>query len=389
MEITLPTTAALIDSAIALQPLLRRAAADIERERRLSDEVFTALYAMDAFNLQLAAEYDGPAADPITHLRVIEELSRGDASSGWCAMVGSESSACVNAFLEPAVVRAMLREPVRAVVALTAVGTGRAHEVPGGYRASGRWRFTSGCRHARWLGGFCAVYAGDTPRLRENGAPLMRLVFASAADVELLDTWHTSGLQGTASDDFQIAEIFIPHERAVDLFSPPRDPSAVWRLPIMLRFAMSKAAAVCGIARGAMDALLPLLDRIPFAGARPSREEPRVHLALAQAEAAIEGGRAYFYQAVRDAWAAVQRGETLDVAAVARVRLAVVFAAQRAQEAVRLTQEIGGTAAVFDPALDRAARDLNVARHHLQLQAHVTEDVGRVLLGIAPRNPMF
>ena len=87
-------TSHLIDAAVALRPLLRRDAARIEHERRLSDEVFSALYAMHAFNLQLTENFGGPAADPITHLKVIEELSRGDASSGWCAMVGSESSAC-------------------------------------------------------------------------------------------------------------------------------------------------------------------------------------------------------------------------------------------------------------------------------------------------------
>ena len=248
---------------------------------------------MHAFNLQLTENFGGPAADPITHLKVIEELSRGDASSGWCAMVGSESSACINALLEPAVVREMLLESPRAVAALTVVGTGRAIETVGGFLVSGRWRFTSGCRHARWLGGLCAVYAGDTPRQRDNGAPLSRLVFVRAEEAELHDTWHTSGLQGTASDDFQLTEVFVPRERAVDLLGVPRDPGPVWRLPISLRFAMSKAAAACGMARCAMDALLPLLARSPFAGARPAREEPRVQIMLAQAEAAIEGGRAY------------------------------------------------------------------------------------------------
>lgn len=233
------------------------------------------------------------------------------------------------------------------------------------------------------------MYAGDTPRLRENGAPLMRLIFAPAHLAELLDTWHTSGLQGTASDDFTLKEVFVPHARAVDLFGAPRDPALAWRLPISLRFAISKAAATCGIARGAMDALLPLLDRVPFAGRQAARDEPRVQMMLAQAEAAIEGGRAYLYQNVQQAWDAVQGGNVRDVAAVARVRLAIVFAAKRALEAVGLLQEIGGTAAVFEPALDRAVRDLNVARHHLQLQVHVVEDAGRVLLGIAPRNPMF
>lgn len=134
--------------AQALQPLLRLAAAGIEQTRRLSPAVLTALHALQAFNLQVSEDYGGPGADPITHLRVIETLSQGDASSGWCAMVGSETSACINAFLESEIVHEMLVETPHAVAALTVVGGGRAVECDGGLLVSGHWLFASGCRHA-------------------------------------------------------------------------------------------------------------------------------------------------------------------------------------------------------------------------------------------------
>jgi len=152
---------------------------------------------------------------------------------------------------------------------------------------------------------------------------------------------------------------------------------------------MSKAAVCCGIARSAHDALQPLLDRTPFTGARAAREEPRVHVPLAEAEAALESGRAFLYQNVDRAWARVLAGGELDLPAVAEVRLAIVSAARGALDATRTAQELGGAAGLFDPLLDRAGRDLNVARHHVQLQAHVVEDIGRVMLGLQPRNPLF
>lgn len=379
----------LIEAAIALRPLLREHAATIENTRRLSGTVFNALYEMGGFNLQLTTDYDGPAADPISYLRVLEELCRGDASSGWCAMVGTESNACVNAFLAPDIVRKMLAEKPQATVALTVVGAGRAARVDGAYRVSGRWRFASGCRHSAWLAALCVVHDGDVPCTRENGAPLTRMVFARADDAALHDTWNASGLRGTASDDFELVDVTIPRSHTFDLLEPPLDPAPVWRIPLTSRLALSKAAAVCGMARAAMDALAPILERKPFAGARPAREEPRVQVMLAEAEAALEGGRAYLYQNAARAWQAVKNNETLDVTAIANVRLAVVWSAQRALESLHLMQEMAGTAAVLDPAFDRASRDLEVARHHMQLQTHIVEDVGRVLLGMDPRNPLF
>ncbi|MFT4563333.1 MAG: alkylation response protein AidB-like acyl-CoA dehydrogenase [Gammaproteobacteria bacterium] len=379
----------IVDNARALRPLLRASSAEIESGARLTPEVFNALSNMDAFRLQLSADYGGPAASPIDYLKVIEELSRGDASSGWCAMVGSESVACINAFLEPATVRKMLEAGPQSTAAFTVVGAGIANETADGYVASGRWRFASGCRHADWLASLCVVHDENGPRMRDNGAPLTRVIFVRREDSILHDTWTVSGLRGTASDDFEIRDLKIPRDRSFDLAAPAIDPGTGWRIPVVLRLAMSKAAAVCGIARGAMDALVPMLERKPFAGAVPAREEPRFQLMLAQAEGALEGGRAYLYQNIDIAWQTVLRGDPLTIDEIARVRLAIVLAAQRALESLHLMQEIAGTSAVLDPTFDRHARDFEVARHHMQLQTHVAEDVGRVLLGMQPRNPMF
>lgn len=364
-------------------------AAAIEETGRIARPVLDALCEMNAFNLQVDTVYGGAQADPITHLRVIEQLSRADGSVGWCAMVGSESSACINAYLQPQVVRDLLGTAKDSVAALTAVGDGRAHEVEDGYRLDGRWRFASGCRHSRWLGALAAVYRDGAPALADSGAPLLRMCYAPAAEAELIDTWKTSGLQGTASDDFVYNDTFVPHERTLDLFGPALAQAPTWRTPASLRFAMSKAAAVCGIARGAMDAVEPLLNRLPFASKIAAREQSRVQMKYAQTHAAIEGGRAYLYQNVERAWQAVQQQPRLTQAQIAETRIAIVFAAQQAFAAIHWIQELGGTAALLDARLDRAVRDMHVARQHLQLQDHVIEDVGRVMLGQSPRNPMF
>ena len=370
----------LLEQANRLRPLLRSEASLVEEKRRLTGPVLDALHEMQAFHLQVTAAYGGPGCDTVSFLEIIESLSRADPSSGWCAMVGSESSGCINAYANPEAAAAML-EVGKPGVALTVVGEGQASVEADGFRVSGRWRFASSCRHAGWLGALATTaVAGEQKKL---------MFFVPATDAHLLDTWTTSGLVGTASDDFELDNVFVPEAFAVDLFAQPLDAATTWRFPVSLRFAMSKAAALCGAARGAFDLLTPMLERTPFAGAQPAKEEARFHVMLAEAEASIEGGRAYLYRTVNDAWSTLETDGSLDIAAVARVRLAVVFAARKALEALNLMQEIGGTATSLDAAFDRFVRDMNVARHHLQLQTHVLEDVGRVLVGKLPRNPLF
>jgi alkylation response protein AidB-like acyl-CoA dehydrogenase len=379
----------LLRDAVAMGPLLREHAAETEQLRRLAPAVLAALHAAGAFRLQLATTFGGPAAAPPLYLEVLEAYCRNDASSGWCAMVGTESAACVEAYLAPDVTHDMLTTDPHAVVAFTVVGQGKATTTADGYRVTGRWRFASGCRHADWLSALCVVHDGDEPVRRANGTPATVVVFARADDAILHDTWQVSGLRGTASDDFELCDVAVPATHTFDIAAPPRDPGAAWRLPLGVRLAMSKAAAVCGMARGAMDALWPLLDRTPFAGSKPAREEARVHVALAQAEASLEAGRAYLHRAVDAAWNRALAGDPFDTDAVADLRLAIVWSARQAVAALHLMQDIAGTGAVLDADFDRAARDLAVARQHMQLQGHVLEDVGRVRVGLQPRNPLF
>lgn len=87
-------------------------------------------------------------------------------------------------------------------------------DVDGGYRATGRWPFASGCTHATWIIGGCRAIDGDQPRAGPDGAPERRWLFFRATDCELLDTWYTTGLRGTGSHDYAVADLFVPNALA-------------------------------------------------------------------------------------------------------------------------------------------------------------------------------
>jgi indole-3-acetate monooxygenase len=72
---------------------------------------------------------------------------------------------------------------------------GNAVVVDGGYRVTGRWPLGSGCQYSGWIEGGCRILDGDRPRLLPNGTPLTRVLFFSAADCEILDTWYIIGLR--------------------------------------------------------------------------------------------------------------------------------------------------------------------------------------------------
>src|SRR5690606_31542095 len=97
--------------------------------------------------------------------------------------------------------------------AITVTG-GRARAMEGGYIATGRWSWGSGCTHARWMAGNCVIFDGDAPRLRPDGTPEVRTLVFPQGDFEIQDTWNSTGLRGTGSNDFAVHDVFVPAERS-------------------------------------------------------------------------------------------------------------------------------------------------------------------------------
>jgi hypothetical protein len=138
-----------------------------ERDRRLPEPVVEALLGADPFRLLLPRWLDGAELDPAAFVRVLEDVSRADASTAWCLCQAAGCS-MVAAYLAPPVARKIFRGP-RAILAWGPEAP--AIPVDGGYRVSGTWSFASGCHHATWLGGLCRLQGRDgTPLRRPDGA---------------------------------------------------------------------------------------------------------------------------------------------------------------------------------------------------------------------------
>ena len=187
-----------------LVPVIEAGADRTERERRIPDDVMAAIDAAGILRMLLPATLGGGAADIVTFNRVIETIAAADASTGWCLAQTLASSHSAG-FLDPKIAGEVFGSP-RAIVAWGPPGgPTRAQVVDGGYRVTGKWRFASGSANATWMGGHSQVYERDgTPRLDAAGRPVMRTMIFRPAQAKIHDTWHTIGLRGTASNDYEV-----------------------------------------------------------------------------------------------------------------------------------------------------------------------------------------
>jgi indole-3-acetate monooxygenase len=92
----------ILSATQSLAPLIAESRPAIEAERQLPHPLVDALRELGAFRLAVPRAYGGLELDPMTQVRVVEELSRMDGSVGWCAMISTAGSFGA-AFLDPAV----------------------------------------------------------------------------------------------------------------------------------------------------------------------------------------------------------------------------------------------------------------------------------------------
>lgn len=219
----------LLESVRSLAPLVAAERRTLDAERELSPRLIDPLIDTGLLRLWAPKGLGGAKLDPLSGLRVITALSALDGSVGWNVMIASAYSFFAGR-LSARAADHIFRDR-RAVVAGQLEPGGKAEIVDGGYRASGRWPFGSGCKQATWFLAQCVVHENENARPGAAGRPEVRLVFVPADRCSIHDTWHVSGLRGTGSHDYSIADVDVAAEYSFDLYAdqptrpePLRDP---------------------------------------------------------------------------------------------------------------------------------------------------------------------
>ena len=367
--------AGLLSTAQTLADLAREVAPTAEADRALAPDLLDALRAQGLFALGVPRSLGGGECPPGEALVAAETIARGDASPGWCVSIAT-TSGLLGAYLPDEGAQEVFGDPRSAAAGVWAP-RGRGQAVDGGVVVSGRWSFCSCIRHADWL------FAGFV--LETGAKPVLRVAALPKSELEVPDTWHTTGLRGTGSHDAVAREVFVPDHRMLSVVDgPPQDTTALYRFPLFGFFALSVAAAAMGNAFGALDDFVALAGkRSPLGSSRTLAERSSTHAAVAEAEAALRAARAFYYEAIGDAWRAAQGTAPVPVEARAALRLAATHATRTAKQVVASLYDLAGGSAIYDGSpLQRRFRDAHTATAHFQVNAASFELPGRVLLGV-------
>jgi indole-3-acetate monooxygenase len=341
--------------------------------------------------------WGGPELDPLTQFRVIEALAMAEGSVGWCAMIGSDGG-YVTAFLDQDVARAMYPD-LRVATGAAATTTGQAVRVPGGYRVSGRFPFVSGCHHCEWVWVGCIVVENGVPCVDGSGVPETRQCLLQSSQCEILDTWHTTGLRGTGSNDIVVRDEFVEEKHSFSFQDPKliKRPGPLYAFPFM--FMAKGSAPALGIARHAIDVVIESAAGKParrytvgesIEAPKVLRDDVYVQEAVGRAETLLAAARAYFFHVMGDLWATLLDGRQPSERQLALFTSAYPHIVGVCVDVVQLVYKAAGGGAVYQKGpLDRCLRDVLTMNQHVVGTLRTYEMAGRLLLGLEPLRWLF
>jgi len=376
----------LVERARALAPLIAREANEIERTRRLTPPVVSALIENGLYRALMPRSLGGSEVPPDIFMQMLEEVAKVDASTAWCL---GQCGVCgmTSAYLDADAAREMFAAPTD-ILAWGSIA-GEVHVVPGGYRATGRWEFASGCRQATWLGAHVQVVEADgSKRRRPDGAPEIRTILFPITRATLYDVWDVIGLRGTGTDSYSVDNLFIPEKFAAlrDEPSALREQGVLYRIASYFMYSIGFAAVSVGVARALLDAATDLARGKASFGLKPMRDNHAVQAVIGRNEGNLRAARAYLYAAVAEVWRDVtQPGATFTSQHRAALRLASTWTIHQAVAVADAAYHMSGSSAVFSAdKFERRFRDIHAIAQQLQARDVHYETLGQVLLGVDP-----
>ena len=373
-----PTCAEIIARARALIPMLAARAPQAEQARRLPAETIADMQAAGFFRVLQPKRWGGYEMDLLTAFEVQMALGEGDMSVAWVyGVVGWHP--WLIALFEDKVAQEVWGDDNSSLISSSLIPAGIATPAPGGFRYSGRWKYSSGCEHCRWafLGGTVADRPDDK-----------RIFLVPRTDYTIEDTWHVSGLKGTGSHDIVIEDMFVPEYRTIgfaDLFqlrAPGRkvNSAPLYGLPFGQVFFRGISTGSIGALQGMLDAFLEYgRTRVHRTTGAKAFDDPSVQLICAEVTAAIDEMKLVLHRNFRTLEGYAERGQVPPTKLRMEYKFHSATVAERCSLlAAKLFKAVGGAGIYAEQPFGRILADINAARQHISSQY---ESVGRMFGG--------
>jgi alkylation response protein AidB-like acyl-CoA dehydrogenase len=366
------TTPELLERARSLEPLFKEHAQWGDQNGRLADAVVDALHENGLFGMWVPRELGGSELDPISSLKVIDQLTYGDASTGWVTMAASLAIGTGGAYLGQQAIDEIFGGERFPVIAGQGTRPGTAVPTDGGHLLSGSWSFASGIKHSGFIHTLGIVEGTGEPRI----------FVLPVEQATLIDNWDVMGLRATGSIDYTIDSVFVPEHFSHFAVSESPERGNLYRLGIINIAGICHSGWALGMGRRALDELRAMIQA---KAGRPGQiaENPSFQEKLAHFEGVYRAARALIFETWSDVTRTIEAGEPLSVDQNTDIRLGTIHVTQAAHEVVKFVYASSGTTGLREGPIQRHFRDMHAGTQHVIPSTPIQQTVGRKLSGLA------
>jgi 3-hydroxy-9,10-secoandrosta-1,3,5(10)-triene-9,17-dione monooxygenase len=384
--------AEMLERARALVPALRERASLTEELRSLPPETERELHEAGLFRILQPKRVGGSELDYVALVDFADAVAQADASVAW-NLTNLASHHWMLGMFDRRAQDAIWNESPDTLIASSFIfPAGRARKTKGGYILSGRWPFSSGVNSSTWN-----MLAGIVSSDDDADGVEYRVFLLKKADYKIIDTWTSTGLKGTGSNDVEAKEVFVPEHMTLavrDVAGGPTpgsaaNPSALYALPVFALFPFVLSGAALGNAQACLD------DYVGVARHRASTynraklgDLQTTQIKVAEASAKIDASRLIMRRTCIEAMADARRGVIPHMAEKTKYRRDGAYSVNLCTEAVSLLFSASGARGLYTTgALQRQFRDAHAINAHIAFNFDAAgTNYGRVALDLPSEN---
>ncbi len=358
---------------------LAERADEAERLRRLPAATVSEFRQTDLFRLLLPVRFGGLQASFPELLQPIRLMAHGCASSAWTLGFYALHNWLLSLFDPQAQDEVFASGPVLAPAPLAP--TGRGTPTDGGVRLTGRWSWATGAMDADWM------IVGALVERPDRIDPA--LLVLPAAQVEVVDTWHTAGMRGTGSHDLVVTDVVVPEHRiaaVADIYGGTAPGAGfhdapTYRWPLVPALALTASMPVLGAAERVAELFAERLgERVLAYSGVAQKDQPAAQIRLGDARVRLRALRALITETAEGIERIVAAGERVSRPVRADARLAAARTVHESRAVIADLLEASGASAQFlSNPLQRAKRDVDIAAGHVVFDYDMARELAGAL----------
>jgi 3-hydroxy-9,10-secoandrosta-1,3,5(10)-triene-9,17-dione monooxygenase len=390
-----PTRDDLIRSAEALIPTLIERAPKAEQLRHIPDDTVGDLHRTGLFRAFQPQSVGGSELEYGAFVDLCGALGRGCGSTAWVYGNLAVHHLMLGMWSGEAQDEIWGASPDTLIGSSLVFPAGRAQKVPGGYKLSGRWPFSSGIDPCTWI-----MLGGMVPAADGKGPPEARMFLVPKPEYTVIDTWHVAGLRGTGSKDIEAKDLFVPEHRTLAMDATKgggtpgsaRNPGTLYKLPLMALFQFCIASPILGMAQGAVQGFIKKTrDRAAsYTGAKIA-DFTTIQVRTAEAAALVDSAELMMRNCCAHATRVTAAGGVPSMEEKVAYRRDAAFAVRQCVRAVDLMFEAYGGGGLYEhQQIQRAWRDIHAGAAHISFAFDaVGATYGKVMFGLGCDNNLL